>query len=76
VCMEGKMEKKINDFVVFCLECYKAKNGLNGKDAYVLFEKYGILDYLREGYEMLHTQGKDWLMNDIEELLRIKMEDE
>lgn len=68
------MEKKINDFIIFCLECYKEKKHLTGKLTYELFEKYGVFNYLKAGYEMLHTQGKDWLMDDIDEFLRIRTE--
>lgn len=66
------MDKKINDFIIFCLEYYKQKNNLTGREAYDIFEKYGVFDYLREGYDVLHTQGKDWLINDIEEFLKVK----
>lgn len=66
------MEKKINDFIVFCLEMYKSENNLTGERTYELFEKYGILDYLKEGYDVLHTQGAGWLMNDISEFLKIR----
>lgn len=66
------MDKKINDFVVFCLEVYKSKHKLTGEEAYELFEKYRVFDYLEEGYDMLHTQGDAWLMNDIEEFLKIR----
>ena len=54
------MEKKINDFIVFCIKMY------------VLFEKYGVLKYLHDGYDMLHTQGDRWLMKDINEFLKIR----
>lgn len=66
------MEKKINDFVIFCLEMYKAENELSGEEAYKIFEKYGVLKYLQEGYEVLHTQGKEWLVNEIKEFLKIR----
>ena len=66
------MDKKINDFVIFCLEMYKTKNGITGKNAYDIFDKYGVLKYLEDGYEMLHTQGDGWLMNDIEGFLKIR----
>lgn len=64
------MEKKINDFIVFCLEIYKFENGLSGEEVYQLFENYGVLNYLKEGYEVLHTQGDRWLINDINEYLK------
>lgn len=70
--MEQGIEYKINEFIIFCLEVYKTNNGLTGKQAYDLFEKYGILDYLEAGYDVLHTQGEEWLMNDIDEYLKIR----
>ena len=66
------MDKKINDFIVFCLENYKSDNWLTCEEVYDLFEKYGVLNYLQEGYDVLHTQGKEWLMNDINEFLKIR----
>lgn len=66
------MDKKINDFIVFCIEIYKWKNGLNGEEVYELFKKYGVLNYLQEGYDVLHTQGDAWLINDINEFLKIR----
>ena len=70
--MGDNMEKKINDFIVFCIEAYKVKNKLTGQDVYDLFEKYDVLGYLYDGYDVLHTQGDGWLMNDIEEYLKIR----
>ena len=49
------MEKRINDFIVFCIEVFKAENNMTGKEVYDLFEKYGVLKYLYNGYEVLHT---------------------
>lgn len=66
------MDKKINDFVIFCIEVFKEENNMSGKEVYELFEKYGVLKYLENGYDMLHTQGAGWLMNDIDEFLRIR----
>ena len=70
--MGDDMEKKINDFIVFCMEIYKSKKSMTGKEVYELFEKYGVLNYLQEGYEVLHTQGDSWLVNDIEEFLDVR----
>ena len=66
------MEKKINDFIIFCMEMYKAKKGLNGKEVYEIFENYKVFDYLQEGYDVLHTQGDGWIINDIDEFLKIR----
>jgi len=70
--MGDNMEKKINDFIVFCIEMFKFENNLTGKQVCEIFEKYGVIRYLYNGYEALHTQGEGWLMNDIAEFLRIR----
>ena len=70
--MGDNMEKKINDFIVFCIEIFKVRSKLSGKEVYEIFEKYGVLKYLQEGYDMLHTQGDRWIMNDINEFLKIR----
>lgn len=64
------MEKKINDFIVFCLEIYKANMNITGEEAFEIFKEYEVLEYLKSGYEMLHTQGEEWLINDIVEFLK------
>ncbi len=66
------MNKKINDFVVFCMEIYKAEKNISGKEVYELFEKYGVLKYLQDGYDMLHTQGDSWLISDIDKFLEVR----
>ena len=66
------MNKKINDFVVCCMEIYKAEKNISGKEVYELFEKYGVLKYLQDGYDMLHTQGDSWLISDIAKFLEVR----
>lgn len=34
-----------------------------------LFDKYDILLYLKENFEVLHTQGHQWLIEEINELI-------
>lgn len=66
------MDKKINDFVIFCIEVYRADKNLTGKDVYELFKNKAVLEYLEDGYDMLHTQGKNWIINDIDDFLKTK----
>lgn len=66
------MEKKENDFIVFCIETYKNKMNTSGSEVYSLFEKYKVIDYLYENYDMLHTEGAEWLINDIQKFLKNK----
>lgn len=59
-------------FVSFCIEQYKAAKHLSGVEAMQIFSKYGVLEYLEEHYEPLHTQGHRWLMEEIEEFIKNK----
>lgn len=67
-----KKELDIAYFLSFCIEQYKVKQGLSGEDTMNLFEKYNVLSYLSDNFEVLHTQGRQWLMEEIEDTLRNK----
>ncbi|MBQ8418350.1 MAG: DUF3791 domain-containing protein [Phascolarctobacterium sp.] len=54
------------EFKVFCFEAYRAEKKLTGYDAMELFKKYGVLQYLDECYDVLHTIGRDYLVEDID----------
>ncbi len=32
-------------------------------------DSYGVLDYLADNYDVLHTQGHRWLLDDIDEFI-------
>lgn len=58
------MDEKTN-FVVFCIEEYKAAKGLSGKKVIALFNRYQVIDYIRKYYESLHTTGRQYIVDDI-----------
>lgn len=39
-----------------------------------ILDKYKVLDYLKENYEILHTQGWQWILEDIDEFIKIRKE--
>ena len=47
----------IAHFKVFCLERYKSEHHMNGKEAFLMFKEYGVLDYLGSFYDVLHSYG-------------------
>ena len=71
--MEALNGKKL-EFVVFCIENIAEQMNSNGSEVYrLLNEKSDILDnYIIPCYETLHTQGKEYIVNDIIELMREK----
>lgn len=71
-----KKELDIAYFLSFCIEQYKVKQGLSGEDTMDLFEKYNVLSYLSDNFEVLHTQGRQWLMEEIEDYITKRKEEE
>ena len=60
------------EFAVFCVESVAARLGVSGEQVYRAFtEQSDIFNgYIVPEYEMLHTQSKDYIVNDILELMR------
>ena len=53
-------------FLTFCVENYAKKHSITSLEAYALFRHYGVDEYLTNGFDMLHTQGEDGILQDIE----------
>ena len=68
----SKKEKDITFFVAFCIEEYRAAKGLSGEEVIELFAKYDVTDYLSKCFEPLHTQGRQWLIDEIDEFIDIR----
>lgn len=65
------MSKEMS-FAIFCIENYKAHRDLTGKQAADLFRQYGVFDYLREFYDVLHTTGYQYINHDIDIYLKAR----
>lgn len=53
----------------WCIEEYAAKNQLVNTEAAALFEKHDVLTYLSDNAEILHTQGKPYILSCIDDFL-------
>ena len=60
------------EFVVFCIENLALKHGKDGSYVYKsLKDRSNILNsYIVPGYGFLHTQDKDYILEDIEEIMQ------
>lgn len=65
------MSKEMS-FTIFCMESYKVHRSLTGKQTAELFRQYGVFDYLREFYDVLHTTGYQYINNDIDIYLKAR----
>lgn len=59
------------EFAIFCIENIATRLGKNAEEIYcALTEKSNILDsYIIPEYEILHTQDKDYIVDDIISLM-------
>ena len=71
--MKQNIEKSRElEFAKFCIENIAAKLGVSAEKVYdPLTEKSDILnDYIIPEYEILHTQGKEYIVDDIIEVMK------
>ena len=53
-------------FLTFCIERYALSKKITSLQAYALFRRYGVDKYLINGFDVLHTQGEETILHDIE----------
>lgn len=66
------MDKNLKDityFISFCIEQYMNAKGINEDEAMATFTEYGVFDYLKDYFEVLHNQSRQWIVADIEEFI-------
>ncbi len=64
-----KENQDIDLFLSFCIEHYKRAKGMSGEVTLKLFSQYGVLEYLKDCYDVLHTQGYQWLVTEIDNFI-------
>jgi hypothetical protein len=73
---EKKSEKtdhpKLLLFYAFCLEKYKNFSKFSAEETLLNFRKYGVFDYLRDGFEVLHSQGENYIVNEIDLFIKAR----
>ena len=60
---------EILKFKLFCVEMYKLKYNLTGKEVIDLFNKYDVLNFIEDIYDVLHTLSDDIIVSDINEYI-------
>lgn len=57
-------------FLSFCVNNYAVIHKLSELQTLALFMRYGVDEYLINGFDMIHTQGWEYINKDIEEYIR------
>lgn len=58
---------KESKFFIYCMERYRYFKGLSGAEVAEIFEIYGIYGYVTKYYELLHTMGDRYMVQDIDD---------
>lgn len=63
--------KRATEFVVFCIENTAARLGISGTELFLELKRTdGINSFLYPSYPALHTQGKEYIVDETIEYLR------
>ena len=65
-------KQDIGYFLSFCIEQYKNTKGMDGAEVIETFAKYDVFDYLNTHFEILHTQSRQWILEDIDEYINLR----
>lgn len=65
----NKNMKDITYFISFCIEQYMNEKDLNEDEVILLFSEYDVLNYLKDYFDVLHTQSSQWLVSDIDDFI-------
>jgi hypothetical protein len=58
------------EFYTYTLEKYALTKGLTGLQALALFKRYGVDDFLIDHYDLLHTQGTGYVIDEVDRFIQ------
>lgn len=64
-----EVPKEVFEFYTYCLENYATHKRIGGMQAWVLFKESGADEYIIGNYDLLHTQGVDYILDDIQRFI-------
>ena len=63
------VSKEEFEFYVYCQEKYAIAKNMSGIRTWALFKEWGVDEYLMENYDLLHTQGTEYVLEDIQRFI-------
>lgn len=56
-------------FISWCIEEYSVEKKISPKIVANLFNEKGVLGFLEKNWEVLHSQGKDYILGTIDDFI-------
>ena len=64
-----EIPKEVFDFYTYCLENYAIRNQISGMRAWVIFKESRADEYVIDNYDLLHTQGLEYVLDGIQRFI-------
>ena len=64
-------ELRLLEFFSFCVEMFAQREQRSGVGVADFFGESGVFRFLRDGYEPIHTLGKDGILGEIDDYLAL-----
>ncbi len=64
-----EIPKDVFEFYTYCLENYSIRKHISGMRAWVIFKESSADEYIIDNYDLLHTQGLDYMLDDIQRFI-------
>ena len=61
--------KEVFEFYTYCLENYAIRKQMSGMSAWVIFKESSADEYVIDNYDLLHTQGLEYVLDDIQRFI-------
>ncbi|MDE5607063.1 MAG: DUF3791 domain-containing protein [Bacteroidales bacterium] len=65
-----KSNKPEMQFIVFCIEQYRLRHQLSSASVLALFIRLNVDRFLKDHFEVLHSQGTDYILHEIEMFIK------
>ena len=60
---------KEGKFLIYCIERYRQIKGLTGVEVVALFNQYGIMEFVRQFFELLHLNSDEFIVKEIDDYI-------
>ena len=64
-----EIPKEVFEFYTYCLENYAIRKQISGMRAWVKFKESSADKYVIDNYDLLHTQGLEYVLDDIQRFI-------
>lgn len=66
---DPNVPREVFEFYTYCLENYALQKRIGGMRAWLLFKETGADAYVMDHYDLLHTQGVEYVLDDIQRFI-------